>query len=216
MGDCIRVILADDHPLYRDGVRRTLSGFAGYEIVAECANADDAVEAVREHLPDIILLDISMTGGGIEAARRIAAASPAVRIVMLTSSEKESDVMDALDVGARGYLVKGIGGEELATVIKSVQEGGLYVSPGLATQMLIDNKDDIKTENQDLFLLLTKREEQILKQVAQGKNNSEIARVLSLNENNVKSGLSNIMRKLGVRNRVEAALMAHEHYADAS
>jgi DNA-binding NarL/FixJ family response regulator len=213
MVERIRVIIADDHPLYREGVRGSLLALAGCEVVAECANADDAVKAVREHLPDIILLDISMPGGGIDAARRIAAIRPAVRIVMLTSSEKESDVMDALDVGARGYIVKGIGGEELATVIKSVQEGGLYVSPGLATQMLIDNKDNIKAEKPDLFSLLTEREEQILMQVAQGKNNKEIALSLALSENNVKRYLSNIMRKLGVRNRVEAALIASDYYA---
>ena len=213
MGERIRIVIADDHPLYCEGLRRTLSEFPDCEVVAVCANADDAVEAVREHLPDVSLLDINMPGGGIDAARRIAAAWPAVHIIMLTASESGRDVKDALEAGSRGYLLKGIGGEELATVIKFVHEGGLYIAPGLAAQVLRDNLDHKGSERSDLFSLLTEREEQILMHVAQGLNNNEIALALTLREQTVKSNMTNIMRKLGVRNRVEAAIKAHDHYA---
>jgi len=124
-GENIRVVIADDHPLFRDGVARSLSEFANCEGVSECGNADDALDAVCEHLPDLALLDVSMPGGGIDAARRIAVACPVVRILMLTASENESVIMEALEVGACGYVLKGVGGEELSTIIKTVHEGGV-------------------------------------------------------------------------------------------
>jgi two-component system nitrate/nitrite response regulator NarL len=208
----IRVVIADDHPIFREGVGRTLSDLADCEIVAECDNADDALEAVCEHLPDIALLDISMPGGGIEAARRIAAACPVVRTLMLTVSENERDVMAALDVGASGYVLKGVGGDELADIIKTVHEGGVYVSPGLAARMLVDIKDHKSSEPFDLFSDLTAREEQILKQVAEGLSNKEIALALDLSEKTVKHYMTNVLQKLQVRNRVEAAIKARDHY----
>ena len=213
MGERIRVVIADDHPLFREGLRGTLSDFADCEVVAECANADEALDAVCEHLPDIVLLDISMPGGGIEAARRIAAACPVVRIIMLTVSDNERDVKDALEVGASGYILKGIAGEDFATVVKSIHEGELYVPPGLAARMLIDNKNRKGPEQSDQFSLLSEREEQVLMQVAQGLNNREIALDLSLSENTVKRYMTNLMQKLQVRNRVEAAIKARDHYA---
>ena len=208
----IRVVIADDHPMFREGVAKTLSDFANCEVVAECANADDALEAVCNHLPDIALLDISMPGGGIEAARRIAATCPVVRILMLTASENESDVMEALEVGACGYVLKGVGGEELADIINTVHDGGVYVSPSLAARMLVDIKDHNGSERFDLFSDLTAREEQILKQVAQGLSNKEVALVLTLSEKTVKHYMTNVLQKLQVRNRVEAAIKARDHY----
>ena len=125
MVEGIRIVIADDHPLFREGVVETLSDFSNCEIVAECANADDAFDAVTETMPDIVLLDISMPGGGINAARRIAAVCPVVRILMLTASENERDVMDALEVGACGYVLKGVGGKELSDIIGTVHDGGM-------------------------------------------------------------------------------------------
>jgi len=199
--------------MFREGVARTLSDLADCEIVAECSNADEALEAVCEHLPDIVLLDISMPGGGIEAARRIAAACPVVRILMLTVSESEGDVMDALDVGACGYILKGVGGNELADIVKTVHEGGVYVSPGLAARMLVEIKDHKSADPSDPFAELTAREEQILKQVSQGLSNKEVASALTLSEKTVKHYMTNILQKLQVRNRVEAAIKARDHYA---
>jgi two-component system nitrate/nitrite response regulator NarL len=209
----IRVVIADDHPMFREGVSRTLSDLADCEIVAECGNADEALEAVCEHLPDIVLLDISMPGSGIDAARRIAAACPVVRILMLTASENESDVMDALGVGACGYVLKGIGGDELADIIKSIHDGGVYVSPALASRMLVDIKEHKSSEPFDLFSDLTAREEQILKQVSRGLSNKEIASALTLSDKTVKNYMTNILQKLQVRNRVEATIKARNHYS---
>jgi two-component system nitrate/nitrite response regulator NarL len=208
MGDRIRIVIADDHPLFREGVRRTLSEFTQCDVVSECASADEAVNAVREHQPDITLLDIGMPGGGIEAARRIAAACPEVRTIMLTVSERESDVINSLKVGASGYVLKGIAGEDFATVIKSVHKGETYVSPSLAGNSQIAEKIQNIGGVSGSLSILTEREEQILLQVAQGLNNKEIACALALSERMVKRYMTNIMRKLKVRNRVEAALKA--------
>ena len=210
----ISVVIADDHPMFREGVVKTLSDIANCKVVAECGSADEALEAVCEHLPDIALLDVSMPGGGIEAARRIATACPVVRILMLTASENESVVMEALEVGARGYVLKGVGGEELSEIIKTVHEGGIYVSPSLAARMLVDIKDHKGPAGNDLFSDLTAREEQILKHVSHGLSNKEVARELSLSEKTVKHYMTNILQKLQVRNRVEAAIKAREHYSD--
>ncbi len=213
MGKRITVVLADDHPLFREGVARTLTEHADCEVLAECASADEAHKAACEYLPDIALLDISMPGGGIEAARRIAASCPVVKILMLIVSENESDVMDALEAGACGYVLKGIGGEELARILLSVHEGGVYVSPELASRMLVEAKDRRGASLLDPFSDLTAREEQILKLVAKGQSNKEIAQSFSLSEKTVKHYMTNILQKLQVRNRVEAAIKARDHYS---
>ena len=213
MVERIRIVIADDHPLFRDGVVTTLSNEANCVVVSECGNAADALDAVREHLPDVALLDVSMPGGGINAARRISAACPVVRILMLTASENENVVMEALEAGAHGYVLKGIGGEELMDVIQTVHNGGIYISPGLAARMLVDIKNNRESRECDLFADLTAREEQILKQVSKGLSNKEAASALTLSEKTVKHYMTNILQKLQVRNRVEAALKAHEHYS---
>ena len=207
----IRVVIADDHPLFLEGVSKTLTDFGDFEVVAECANADDVLKAVCEHLPDIALLDIGMPGGGIEAARGIAAIYPVVRILMLTASENESDVMEALEVGACGYVLKGVGGAELADIINTVHEGGVYVSPSLAARMLVDIKNQKNFDRFDLFSDLTTREEQVLKLVSKGLSNKEVALALTLSEKTVKNYMTNILKKLRVRNRIEAAIKAHDN-----
>ena len=210
MGERIRVVIADDHPLFREGVRMTLSDFTDCEVVSECANATGALEAVREHLPDIVLLDLNMPGGGIEAARQITATYPDIRVIILTVSENKSDVEESLKVGASGYVLKGIAGEEFATVIESVHQGGIYVSPSLDRKAGSDDQDDEETEQADPFMLLNDREKLVLVRVAEGHNNREIAEALSVSENTVKRYVTRILRKLHVRNRVEAALMVHD------
>jgi two-component system nitrate/nitrite response regulator NarL len=212
MGDKIRIVIADDHPIFREGIVETLSDFANCEIVAECSNADDAVEAVTQHLPDIVLLDINMPGSGIEAARRIAAACPVVRILMLTASENERDVMNSLEAGACGYVLKGIGGDALSDIIESINEGGIYVPPNLAARILVHNNKRNSTDEDNLFSDLTTREEQILKLVSMGQSNKEVGQALDLREKTVKHYMTNILQKLQVRNRVEAAIKARDHF----
>ena len=212
VNQAVRIVLADDHPLFRDGVARTLAEQGNYEIVAQCGDADSVVAAVGEHLPDIVILDISMPGGGIEATRRIATAYPAVQILILTVSEDGNDVLEALEAGASSFVLKGIGGAELCRIVRTVHRGGVYVSPELAARMLIDVNERRQEGAVDLFSDLTAREEQILKQVALGQSNKEIAVSLKLSEKTVKHYMTNILQKLQVRNRVEAALKAHDHY----
>ena len=128
----IRIVVADDHPLFLDGLVATLSTDEEIEVVAIVGDATAAVRAVREHSPDLALLDLAMPGGGLEAARQIAALSAGTRTVMLTSSEDEDDLMAAMQAGARGYILKGIAGRELRTVLKTIHAGGTYLAPGLA------------------------------------------------------------------------------------
>lgn len=212
MDDKVKLVVADDHPLYREGVVRTLSEEPGFEVVGEGADADEAVSLVAAHMPDLVLLDISMPGGGLSAARRIADAFPAVRIIMLTVSERDEDVHAALKAGALGYVLKGVGGAELIRVARDVANGSAYVSPALAARLLKEVGEPAAESARPANLLaaLTGREREILELVADGKSNKEVARTLDLQEKTVKHYMTNILKKLQVRNRVEAAILAHE------
>jgi two-component system nitrate/nitrite response regulator NarL len=205
----IRVVIVDDHPMFREGVARTLNSDSNIKVVAEGVNSDDAIRLAQKHTPDIILLDISMPGGGIEAANVIATTCPQVKIAMLTVSEREDDVMKSLHAGAHGYILKGVGGQELIEIVSSVHSGDSYVSPRLAARMLSDLKKKPPEEagSKDLFAELTGREEQILESVSRGLSNKEIGVELNITEKTVKHYMTNVLQKLRVRNRVEAALM---------
>jgi two-component system nitrate/nitrite response regulator NarL len=216
MTNNIRVVVVDDHPLFRDGTTRTLNSCAEIEVVAEGESAEAAIQLAQDHLPDIILLDISMPGGGIEAARVISRTCPVVKIAMLTVSEREDDVMKSLEAGARGYILKGVGGRDLIEIVTGVHNGDSYVSPGLAARMLNELKN-ISVEDdadKDIFSALTAREEQILENVSRGLSNKEIGRELNITEKTVKHYVTNVLQKLQVRNRVEAALLAQKRSLD--
>lgn len=214
MPENIRIVLVDDHPLFREGVATTLAEEADIEIVGQGESADDAVRLVNELLPDIILLDISMLGGGIVAARQITEVYPVVKIVMLTVSEHDDDVLAALQAGARGYILKGIGGDDLIDIVRSVNKGESYVSPDLAARLLVEMQNGAgPNEPPESLAGLTTREEQILKHVSHGLSNKEIGRELSLQEKTVKHYMTNILQKLQVRNRVEAAILARDRYS---
>ena len=212
MNDKVTLVVADDHPLYREGVVRTLAGQPDFDVVGEGGSADEAVSLVAAHMPDLVLLDISMPGGGLSAARRIAEAFPAVRIVMLTVSEQDDDVHEALKAGALGYVLKGVGGAELVRMVRDVAAGSSYVSPALAARLLKDvGAPGGKAANPSGRLAaLTDREREILEHVADGMSNKEVARALDLQEKTVKHYMTNILKKLEVRNRVEAAILARE------
>ena len=136
MSAAIRILIVDDHPLLLDGLVATLSADEAIEVVGTAADAAGAVRAAGQHQPDLALLDVAMPGSGIEAARQIATASPATRVVMLTSSENEDDLLAAMEAGARGYVLKGVAGRELRAILKSVHGGQVYVAPGLAYAMI--------------------------------------------------------------------------------
>jgi len=213
--DSIRVVIIDDHPMFREGVRQSLASDPDISVVGEGACADDALQLTQDLLPDVLLLDISMPGGGLTAASDVAEAFPVVRIGMLTVSESDDDVMQALKAGASGYILKGVSSTGLITIVKSLHSGEKYVSPSLAARILYDSgsnrsKPDPEESQGVVVSDLTAREEQILKQIAQGMSNREIGEKLNIAEKTVKNYVTNVFQKLQVRNRVEAAIVARQ------
>lgn len=211
MSDKIQLIVVDDHPLFRDGLAQTLQTEPDIEIVGQATTAAEAVRLTGELLPDLVLLDITIPGGGLNAARTIAAASPVIKIVMLTASEAEEDVLEALKAGARGYILKGVSGKDLVKIVRDVYAGEAYVTPSLAASLLSEMQASWpgKKAASNPLDELTEREHQILQKVAAGLSNKEIGQQLALSEKTVKHYMTNILQKLHVRNRVEAALLAH-------
>ncbi len=210
MSDPIRIIIIDDHPLFRHGVAQTLAANLGFQIVGQGETGNQALSLTCELLPDILLLDIGIPGGGIQTARSIAAACPATKIVMLTVSDDEENLAEALRAGARAYILKGVSSSELTNILNSVAAGEVYVTPGLANILLKESHipDPIVNLPTNNLMQLTSRELQILEHVATGASNREIASGLFLSEKTVKHYMTNILQKLQVRNRVEAALIA--------
>ena len=137
MAPSIGIVVIDDHPLLREGVSSTLQAVNGFEVVGEGENHEGAQRIVHQTMPDMILLDISMPGGGVEAARDIRDALPAIEIIMLTASEDEKDVVSALQAGASAYILKGIGGRDLVDIVNKVSSGESFITPGLATNLLL-------------------------------------------------------------------------------
>jgi DNA-binding NarL/FixJ family response regulator len=203
----IRIVVADDHPLFLDGLAATLAADEELQVVALAADAAAAVRAVRDHSPDLALLDVAMPGGGLEAARQIGESFPATRTVILTSSEYEDDLLAAMKAGARGYVLKGISGRELRSILKTIYMGGTYLTPGLAYGAL---KELSKPRPANPIDELTGREREVLALVGSGLSNAEIGGRLGLAEKTVKHYMTSILGKLGVASRVEAALVAYK------
>lgn len=214
----IRVAVVDDHPLFRDGVTHTFRNSEALDLVAMGATRDDAVRIVQDDKPDVLLLDIQLPGGGIEAVQLIAGMACATKVIMLTASENESDVSAALEGGACGYVLKGISGNDLIHTICAVQNGDIYITPALAARMLKSNinRRSARPDAEKTAFVLTPREEDILNCVAIGQTNKEIAIALNISEKTVKHYMTTIMHKLQVRNRVEAALKARQRQAAIS
>ena|SRR5215472_7196360 len=181
----VRVGVVDDHPLFRAGAIQVLAMADGIEVVGEGATGADALRIAREVSPDIILLDLHLPGGGLQAAARITAEYPNVRIIVLTASESEQDVTSALQAGARGYILKGSSALDVAKTIQTVAQGNSYVAPCLAAQLLIKGsqlKEVAKENAHDL----TAREEEIFELVSRGMSNKEIGLRLQCTERTIK------------------------------
>jgi two-component system nitrate/nitrite response regulator NarL len=207
----IRIAIIDDHPLFREGVTRSLSEIGGFEMVGEGATAQDAERIASTVRPDILLLDISMPGDGLASVINILASHPAQKIVMLTVSEANADVTKALNAGARGYVLKGVGSRALADILRNVAAGESYLSPMLSARLLSDVQS-LQPANgiADRLRQLTERQTEILRLVAEGLSNKEVALRLELQEKTVKHHMTGVLSKLNVRNRTEAALMMRE------
>jgi len=206
----ISLVVIDDHPLLRGGVVTTLGSQPDMEVLAEGGSASEALALAREHLPDVILLDVSMPGGGIQAASDISRACPIVKMVMLTVSEDEDDVLSAFKAGASGYVLKGVSGRDLADIVRSVHRGQNYVTPVLAASLLQDADRRGTRAPPDPLESLTQREREILQELSKGASNKAIANTLNVSEKTVKHHMTNILQKLQVHNRVEAAILAQK------
>jgi DNA-binding NarL/FixJ family response regulator len=214
MNDPARILVADDHPLFRDGVVHTLSAESDFEIVAEASSGEQAVALALDHLPDVALLDLAMPGGGgIAATMEIVAQCPSTAVLVLTVSEDPDDLLHAFKAGARGYVVKGVPGAGLVHAVRVVLAGDVYVTPTLASGIL---HELTRSEPASPFDQLTPREQEILSLVADGLTNREIGERLFLAEKTVKHYMTHVLRKLQVRSRVEAALLAQRRELEDS
>ena len=205
----IRVAVVDDHPLFREGVIRSLSEIEGFEIVAEGSSKDDAAQIAEHFRPDVMLMDISMPGGGLEAIPAVLGIVPSQKIIMLTVSEDGDDVTTALDRGATGYVLKGVGARALADVIRTVASGDRYVAPTLSAKLL-SSRAPAAGSKSGLVANLTPREREVLELVAAGMSNKHVAIQLDLQEKTVKHHMTQIMTKLGAANRTEAAMVLRD------
>lgn len=207
MTDPIRILLADDHPLFRDGVAHSLEAEPGFQIVGQVDSGEEAIALARDTRPDIVLLDVSMPGcGGIAAAETIAAELPATRIMMLTAAENRDVLMDALKAGAHGYVLKGVSAAVLRDVVRCVMGGEAYITPVLASSLLIEFSRPAPPH--DPITDLAPREADILDLLKEGLTNREIGERMHLSEKTIKHYMTNILQKLHVRSRTEAVLVA--------
>lgn len=209
----IRVIVADDHHLFRDGLARILNGYPDIEVVASVGSGEEAVTAVARYQPDVILLDVNMPGiGGVGATRQIREADPDAQILMLTVSERESDLFAAIRSGARGYLLKDATSDQLCDAVRRVHAGEAIIAPVMAAK-LFDKFSEMPEAPKLSPKLdeLTERERDILHLLTQGLSNKEIGIQLALSPHTVKVHLHRILEKLDLRSRVEAAAWSVRH-----
>lgn len=206
MSEPIRTLLADDHPLFREGVAASLGREADIEVIGQAQSGEEAVRLARSLVPDVILLDVHMADDGIAAVEDISSCCPDARIIMLTVSAEREDLEGALRAGAHGYVLKGVSARDLADIVRGVASGENYVAPGLAASML---RRAMQPRPADPLDELTVRERQIVELLGEGLTNREIGKRLFIAEKTVKHHMTQILQKLGVRNRLEALLLLH-------
>lgn len=210
----IRVVLADDEALIRAGVRGILAADADVEVVAEAGDGRAAIEAVRRHRPDVVLLDIRMPGlDGLSAAAELREATPDVAVVVLTTFDEDTYVAEALDHGVSGFLLKASDPRELLIGVRAAAEGAAYLSPRIARRVITTVRRERRSRSTDArrrLAALTPRERDVLALVGTGASNADIGRALFLSEGTVKAHVSAILRRLELDNRVQAAILAYE------
>jgi DNA-binding NarL/FixJ family response regulator len=199
----IRILLVDDHPLVRDGLRARLEAMGQFEVVGEAGSAAEALDEARRSMPDLVLMDINMRGtNGIEATAQFRAQFPRIAVLILSMHDKLEYVTQAIQAGARGYVLKDAPGKDIVVAIETVMSGGIYYSAALASQLA-------KPQNQDNQL--TQREHEILRHIANGESNKHIARELDLSVRTVETHRLNIKRKLGIEGQAELIKFAVQH-----
>lgn len=207
----IRVLIADDHPLFREGLKSLLTSIADIEVVGEAATGQETLIQATEQQPDVILMDIQMPGiNGIEATRQIIRTSPHIGIIMLTMFQDDDSVFAAMRAGARGYVLKGVDQSVVLRAIRSVANGESLFSPEIATRLMHFFASLKPTASAQIFPELTVREREILSFIADGQTNPEIAHKLTISLKTVRNHVSNIFSKLQVADRAQAALRARE------
>ncbi|MQB01176.1 MAG: response regulator [Actinobacteria bacterium] len=211
-GDAIRVLIVDDHALFRRGLQMVLEGEADIDVVGEASDGHEAIEQAEKTTPDVVLMDVRMPKrSGIEATRAIKDMLPSSKILMLTISDEEADLYDAIKAGAAGYLLKEISIEEVAGAVRSVHAGQSLISPSMASKLLNEFAAMVKRRDERSQVpgpRLTDRELEVLKLVAKGMNNRDIGTELFISENTVKNHVRNILEKLHLHSRMEAVVYA--------
>lgn len=209
MSSFIRIGIADDHPMLREGVANTLRKRADLQVVEQGANAQDAMDIAQRVRPDVMLMDVNMPGDVFAAVRFISTKLSDVKVLMLTVSESEDDAFLALEAGARGYVLKGVSGPELVLAIRSVAKGETYITPEFANKLLSSSKEH---GEQIHTFDLTHREEEVIREVSKGLTNREVASKLLISEKTVKHHMGCVMQKLHARNRVEAVTAIRRYW----
>jgi len=207
----LRVLIADDHPLFRHGLREFLNLALNIEVVGEASSGEEAITQAEALHPDVILMDVNMPGvKGIEATRQILHNSPHIRILVVTMFEDDGTVFAAMRAGARGYILKDAEKENILRAIQAVSHGEAIFSPTIATRLIDFFTTQASTLPKELFPSLTDREREILQLIARGQSNADIAREFSLSPKTVYNYVSNILNKLQVADRAQAIIRARE------
>lgn len=209
--DPLRVLIADDHPIFRDGIRALLASVPDFEIAGEAATGEEAIAASAASQPDVVLMDLQMPGiGGIEATRQILFASPHIRVLIVTMFEDDYSVFTAMRAGARGYIVKGASASDMLRAIRAVGSGEAIFSPAIAVRLMNFFAAPRPAIPAQTFPELSDREREILDLIAQGASNSDIANRLVLSPKTVRNHVSNIFSKLQVADRAQAIIRGRE------
>jgi DNA-binding NarL/FixJ family response regulator len=202
------VLLVDDHDLFRRGLR-TLLEREGVDVVGEADTGSDALAQIGVLAPDVVVMDLNMPGiGGVEATARMAMLAPTTRVLVLSASDQDADVMDAIMAGACGYLLKDSSIGDLVAGIRAAANGESLISPAIASKVLQRIRDERPAAREEVATQLSDREMQVLKLIANGKDNAQIAAELHISPKTVKNHISNILMKLQIENRIQAAVFA--------